>query len=200
MKFIEKSCRSFTSFLLFFVLITTLASASFAQDAATDSVPAQKDSMTTNDSYKLGAGDRLKVVVFGEESLSGEFEIDGQGMVSLPLIGNMKAGSIDVRAFEHNIAERLKDGYLVSPRVSIEVLNFRPFFILGEVKNPGSYPYVNGLTVLNAVALAGGFTHRARTDRVLIRHGSDQKDSEFEAGEDGKVRPGDVIRVTERFF
>lgn len=160
---------------------------SFGQEAASSS-------------YKLGSGDRLKVIVFGEESLSGEFEIDGQGMVALPLIGNMNAGGIDVRKFETDITEKLKDGYLINPRVSIEVLNFRPFFILGEVKNPGSYPYVNGLTVLNAVALAGGYTHRARTDRVLLRHGNDSKEKEIEIGEDGKVMPGDALRVTERFF
>lgn len=150
------------------------------------------------DSYKLGSGDRLKIVVFGEESLSGEFEVDGDGMVAFPLIGNMKAGGTDVRHFESDIAAKLKDGYLINPRVGIEVLNFRPFFIIGEVKNPGSYPYVNGLTVLNAVALSGGFTHRARTDRVLLRNASNSKEKEI--GEDGKVMPGDVIRVTERFF
>lgn len=173
-------------FLLFAIFF---AASSFAQDP----VPA-KD----GESYKLGAGDRLKVTVFGEDSLSGEFEIDGQGAVALPLIGNVSAGGNDVRAVEQVVANKLKDGYLVNPRVSIEVLNFRPFFILGEVKNPGSYPYVNGLTVLNAVALAGGFTHRARTDTVMIKHGNSQK--EFEAGEDSKVMPGDAIRVTERFF
>jgi protein involved in polysaccharide export with SLBB domain len=183
--------------LIVFVLITISAPHVFAQDTASSKdVPANNSA----DSYKLGAGDRLKVTVFGEDALSGEFEIDGQGMVSLPLIGNLKAGGSDVRSLENNFADKLKDGYLVSPRVSIEVLNFRPFFILGEVKNPGSYPYVNGLTVLNAVALAGGFTHRARTDQVLIRHGSDAKEKEFGEGEDGKVLPGDVIRVTERFF
>ena len=157
-------------------------------------------SQVVSDSYKLGAGDRLKITVFGEESLSGEFEIDGQGAVAMPLVGNLKAGGKDVRSFEKDIEAALQDGYLVNPRVGIEVLNFRPFFILGEVKNPGSYPYVNGLTVLNAVALAGGYTHRARTDSVMLRHGSDPKESEFEAPEDSKVLPGDVIRVTERFF
>ncbi len=198
MEFINKISFRISSSLILFVLITLLAFQSFAQEVPT---PAPAIAATTSgDSYKLGAGDRIKVNVFGEDSLSGEFEIDGQGMVALPLIGNLKAGGIDVRAFERNISDKLKDGYLVNPRVSIEVLNFRPFFILGEVKNPGSYPYVNGLTVLNAIALAGGFTHRARTDRVLIRHGSDQKEQEFEAGEDGKVLPGDVLRVTERFF
>lgn len=186
-------------FLKIFLIIVTVA-LPFVSMAEVSAEQSEVANNANTDSYKLGAGDRLKVIVFGEDSLSGEFEIDGQGMVALPLIGNMKAGGIDVRKFENNIAAQLKEGYLVNPRVSIEVLNFRPFFILGEVKNPGSYPYVNGLTVLNAVALAGGFTHRARTDRVLIRHGNDSKEKEFEAAEDGKVAPGDVLRVTERFF
>ncbi len=181
---------------LLFVVLVSFFSCAYAQEAP-DKI---QEGHAASDSYKLGAGDRLKVNVFGEESLSGEFEIDGQGMVALPLLGNMKAGGNDVRAFEKDVSAKLKDGYLVNPRVSIEVLNFRPFFILGEVKKPGSYPYVNGLTVLNAVALAGGYTHRARTNKVMIRHGNDKNKEEFEADEDGKVLPGDVIRVTERFF
>ena len=166
-------------------------------------VPSHSNENSVNNknvSYKLGAGDRLKINVFGEESLSGEFEIDGQGVVALPLLGNIKAGGNDVRQLEIDMVAKLKDGYLVNPRVSVEVLNFRPFFILGEVRSPGSYPYVNGLKVLNAVALSGGYTYRARTDRVLIRHGGEPKEKEFEAGEDSRVMPGDVIMVTERFF
>lgn len=184
-------------------LITLFAIAFFAVSALLSGnayASEQTANTSANDSYKLGAGDRLKITVFGEDSLSGEFEIDGQGSVAVPLVGNMKAGGKDVRSFEKDIEAQLRDGYLINPRVGIEVLNFRPFFILGEVKNPGSYPYVNGLTVLNAVALAGGYTHRARTDRVMLRHGNNPKESETEVSEDGKVLPGDVLRVTERFF
>ena len=178
--------------LSFFVLVVTCFN-SFAENKNSSPIDA-------NTSYKLGAGDRLKVNVFGEESLSGEFEIDGQGIISFPLLGNLEAGGKDVRELEKIIVAKLKDGYLVNPRVSLEVMNFRPFFILGEVKKPGSYPYVNGLKVLNAVALSGGYTYRARMDRVLIRRGNDSKEKEFEATEDDYVMPGDMIRVTERFF
>ena len=103
------------SYLL--VAIVIFSATSYAQDEPTETAAATTGS-TSSDSYKLGAGDRLKVIVFGEESLSGEFEIDGQGMVALPLIGNLKAGGIDVRGFEKDIAAKLKDGYLVNPRVS----------------------------------------------------------------------------------
>ena len=138
--------------------------------------------------------------MFGEEDLSGEFEVDGTGVLSLPLIGNIEAGGLDLRSLEVSIANKFKDGYLVNPRISVEVLNFRPFFILGEVNEPGSYPYVNGITVLNAVALAGGFTHRARRDRVIIQRGKGEDRKEFKAEKDEAVYPGDSIRVTERFF
>lgn len=150
------------------------------------------------EAYTLGSGDKIRLTVFGEEDLSGEFEVDGSGVISLPLIGNVDAAGIDTRALEQKIVDAFSQGYLIDPRISIEVLNFRPFFILGEVKSPGSYPYVNGLTVLNAVALAGGFTHRARRDEVMIRRGEGTK--EFEADESSKVLPGDIINVRERFF
>lgn len=165
-------------------------------------VPAESNSTATSfaDSYKLGAADKLRITIFGEEDLSGEFEVDGTGILALPLIGNIQAGGKDVRTLEEDITQTYSNGYLVNPRVNVEVLNFRPFFILGEVKKPGSYPYVNGLTVLNAVALAEGFTHRARTDRVVIVRGKGKEKEEIEAEEDHPVLPGDLIRVTERFF
>lgn len=150
--------------------------------------------------YKLGSGDKLKITVFNEPDLSGEFEVDGSGILSMPLVGNIPAGGLDIRTLEANVVDSLKNGYLLNPRVSIEIMNFRPFFILGEVNDPGSYPYVNGLTVINAVALAGGFTHRARTDRVMVTRVVGDKKSEFEAKDGDIVMPGDSIRITERFF
>ena len=182
------------SFLLLVAIIST--SVIFTPALAQSDTAAEH----IDEVYKLGTGDRLRVTVFGEEDLSGEFDIDGTGSVALPLIGNQKAAGIDVRALEIKVEKLLSEGYLVSPRVSIEVMNFRPFFILGEVNEPGSYPYVNGLTVINAVALAGGFTHRARTDRVIITRGKGDKKEELEAEEDTPVFPGDSLRVTERFF
>ncbi len=118
--------------------------------------------------YVLGPGDRLKVVVYGEPDLSGETEVDGRGLISTPLIGPTQAGSHTLHEVEVLVASRLAGRYLINPRVSIEVLNYRPFFILGEVNNPGSYPIVNGMSVLNAVALSGGFTYRARKDEMMI--------------------------------
>lgn len=150
--------------------------------------------------YKLGSGDKIRVTVFGHEDLSGEFEVDGSGNVSLPLIRNIKAEGLTPGQLEQIVADRLSPDYLVNPRVNVEVLNYRPFYIYGEVTRPGSYPFVNGMTVVNAVAMAGGFTYRARTSRVRIIRATDPSRTAQDADKDTPVLPGDVIEVPERYF
>ncbi len=150
--------------------------------------------------YTLGSGDKVRVTVFGHEDLSGEFEVDGSGNVSLPLIRNIKAEGLTVRQLEQTIAERLSPDYLLNPSVSVEVLNYRPFYIYGEVTKPGSYPFVSGMTVVNAVAMAGGFTYRARTSSVRIVRANDPQRKQVTADKDTPVMPGDVIEVPERYF
>lgn len=152
------------------------------------------------DAYILGSGDQVRISVFGEPDLSGEFQIDGQGTFTMGLIGNVLADSLTPRQLENHVAQLYADGYLVNPQISVEVLNFRPFFILGEVRNPGSFAYREGLTVLNAVALAGGFTFRADEDDIEITRGGDTTKDPEEAGLNTQVKPGDMIRVTERLF
>lgn len=149
--------------------------------------------------YKLGVGDKLRVTVFGEKDLSGDFDVNDQGLVALPLIGTVRVAGETVQQAETLITQRYGKDYLVNPRVTVEVLNYRPFYILGEVQRPGSYPYVNGLTVLNAVALAGGYTARANKSHIVVRRAADPG-TEQPIGEDGGVLPGDVVRVPERFF
>lgn len=148
--------------------------------------------------YVLGSGDRVRVVVFGEEDLSGEFELDGEGSFSLPLVGAVKALDHTPRQLEKVIATRLKDGYLLKPQVNVEVLSYRPFYILGEVNEPGGYPYRAGMTILNAAALAGGFTYRADEDDIEVTR--DGRGSPSVMAPDTIVQPGDIIRVHERFF
>ncbi len=162
--------------------------------------PGEGEAFDVDSVYRIGAGDKLKITVYEEPDLSGEFEIDGSGVLAMPLVGNIKAGGLDLRAIEGLIAGKLKDGYLVNPRVNIEVMNFRPFFILGEVNKPGSYPYVSGMTVINAVALAAGYTARAKTGEVTITRGKGDKKQEIQATEDEQVNPGDSIRINERLF
>jgi protein involved in polysaccharide export with SLBB domain len=151
-------------------------------------------------SYRLGPGDALRVNVFRHEDLSGEFRLDGDGYFALPLVGEILGGGRTARQLENEIESALKSGgYLVEPQVSIEVLNYRPFYIIGEVNNPGSFEYVNGMTVINAVALAGGFTYRADQDDIVISRGG-SSGPEIEAAPDTEVLPGDIIEVQERFF
>lgn len=150
--------------------------------------------------YQTGSGDKLRVIVFGHEDLSGEFLVDGSGYISFPLIGNVKAGDLTVRELELAIIDKLKPDYLKNPRVGVEVLNYRPFYILGEVKNPGSYPYVSGMKVINAIALSGGYTYRGREKKLVIIRANDPERTKQPADHDTVVMPGDVIEVPERFF
>jgi len=150
--------------------------------------------------YKLGPGDQIRVTVFRHEDLSGEFELDGEGQLALPLVDEIEANGKTARQLEQAVETELQEqGYLVNPQVSIEVLNYRPFYIIGEVNNPGSYPYVNGMTVINAVALAGGYTYRADQDDITLTRGGAQGETR-EVGPEAQVLPGDIIEVPERFF
>lgn len=150
--------------------------------------------------YTLSGGDRVRVVVFGDPSLGGEFTIAGSGFISLPLIGEVDVRGLTSTQLQDRIVARLADGYLKDPRVAVEVLTTRPFYILGEVNKPGQYPFANGLTVLGAVAQAGGYTYRARTKQVLIKHaGADAEVTETVTATT-MVAPGDTIRIKERWF
>ena len=150
--------------------------------------------------YRLGASDKVRVTVFGEEALTGEFIVGANGKLSLPLIGETQAAGMTIGQFQTEIANALSQGFLNEPRVSVEVLNYRPFYILGEVNQPGTYPYTNNLTVLNAVATAGGFTYRANINRVFIKRGDGDGEIEYPLTTATRVAPGDTIRIGERLF
>lgn len=177
--------------------LAVAAPAAIAQEAAVP--PPAIDPAAALD-YQLGSGDKIRVTVFGEPSLSGEFFVTGSGVVSMPLVGEVKADGLSVRQFQEKVQDTLRDGYLKDPRVSAEVLNFRPFYILGEVTKPGTYPYTSGLTVQNAVATAGGYTYRADKGKVYIKHLGEEKETKTELTPSTKVAPGDTVRIGERFF
>ncbi len=173
----------------------------YAQDAdSAGDLPPNADAESIIGRYQLGSGDQIRVTVYGEEDLSGEFEIDGSGTIGLPLIGAVTIGGKNLSVAQSLIAEQLADGFLVSPRVSIEVLNYRPFYILGEVKSPGSYPYVSGMTVLNAIALASGFTYRASENKIEVTRRIDGEEEKIRIKLTAAVLPGDILRVPERLF
>ena len=150
--------------------------------------------------YRLGSGDKLRVTVFDEPRLSGDFEVSDQGALALPLIGEVKIGGMTTKEAEKLITAKYTEKYLKNPWVSIEVASYRPFFIVGEVRNPGSFPYVSGMTALNAVALAGGYTPRADRGNITIKRGADPAADEERIGEFTNVMPGDIVRVNHRFF
>jgi polysaccharide export outer membrane protein len=149
--------------------------------------------------YTLGSGDRLKITVFGENDLSGEFQVDGSGNISFPLIGEVQVKGLSLRQLEQRLVESFKDGYLIDPKVSLEVLNYRPFYILGEVNNPGKYEYISGINLYNAVAMAGGYTHRARQNSAEITRSSSEIKIE-DADHSTVILPGDIINIRQRFF
>jgi polysaccharide biosynthesis/export protein len=150
--------------------------------------------------YTLATGDRLRVLVFGQDSLSNSYQVDSVGHISMPLIGAVGALGQTTKSLEHQIAAKLRGGFLRDPKVSVEVELYRPFFILGEVTTSGQYPFVNGMTIQTAVAIAGGFQPRA--DRYIAEI-TRQIQGEPVSGKvplDTPVRPGDTITIRERFF
>jgi polysaccharide biosynthesis/export protein VpsN len=161
---------------------------------------ASSDASNIADAYRLDSGDQIKITVFNEPNLSGNFQVDGTVMISMSLIGEVQAKNKTVRQLQRDIETKLRDGYLRNPQVSAEVVTFRPFYILGEVNEPGQYPYTDGLTVLNAIASAGDFTYRADKRRVMIKSVDSPEERSVVLTPTTPVKPGDTIRVRERFF
>jgi polysaccharide biosynthesis/export protein len=150
--------------------------------------------------YRLASGDKIRVTVFNEQTLTGEFLIGTDGSLSFPLIGAVNAGGRTPGELSTELTKRLGDGYLTNPRVSIEVLIFRPFYIMGEVNKPGRYPFAAGLTVLNAVATAEGFTYRAERRVAYIRRDNAPEEIPVRITATLQIEPGDTIRIGERYF
>jgi protein involved in polysaccharide export with SLBB domain len=149
----------------------------------------------------LQPGERLKITVYGEEALTGDYDVNPSGYVSMPLIGQIRASGQTSADLGKAIAARYRaGGFLQDPHVNVAVTTFKPFYVLGEATTPGEYPYRSGLTVHSAVAMAGGFTYRASRTYVLIRHTGDEVWKEYSLAEPVPIAPGDLIRVPERYF
>jgi protein involved in polysaccharide export with SLBB domain len=162
--------------------------------------PATSAAQSATAEYTLDSGDSVKVTVFDEPTLSGIFVIDGQGVISMSMIGEVSAKNLTVRELQRAVEAKLKNGFVRNPQVSAEVTNYRPFYILGEVNKPGEYPYVSGITVMNAIASAGDFTYRADKKRIVIKSTDNANEREVALTPSTLVRPGDTIRIRERFF
>jgi polysaccharide biosynthesis/export protein len=150
--------------------------------------------------YRLDSGDRIRVVVFGQDNLSRVYGIDSSGSVALPLIGPIRARGLTTSQLAGDIASQLRRKYIKDPKVTVEVETYRPFFILGEVNKPGGYPYVNAMTVEAAVAVAEGYTERAKQRMVRLTRRFGGVMSTVMVPTDYPVQPGDTIYVLERFF
>jgi polysaccharide export outer membrane protein len=150
--------------------------------------------------YRLGSGDEVKITVYGEKELSGSFVVDGQGALAMSLVGSVTVANLTLADASRLIESKYKDGWLRDPQVTAELVKGRPYYILGEVNRPGEYPFSSGLTVMNAIASAGDFTYRADRNKILIKSSDSPNEREVELTPTTAVRPGDTIRVRERFF
>src|ERR1700743_123940 len=150
--------------------------------------------------YHLGAGDKVRVTVYDETDLSGEFQVDGSGYVRLPLVGQVKAGGRTARQLEGDVSGALADGYLKNPRVAVEVTTYRPFYIIGQVNRPGQYPYTSNMSPIDAVGVAGGFTDHAVESTLHIRHEGETRELDVPADETVKIQPGGAARGDQTAF
>jgi polysaccharide export outer membrane protein len=150
--------------------------------------------------YRLDAGDKLRVVVYGQEGLTNTYAVSASGSITMPLIGTVPARGLTPSQLARSIADRLRNGYIREPSVAAEVESYRPFFILGEVAAPGQYPYVPNMTAESAVAIAGGYSPRARRDHVTITHTTAAGTMRVVVSPATPIKPGDTIVVDERWF
>ena len=157
--------------------------------------PARNDA-----AYKLDAGDKLRVVVYGQEGLTNSYAIDASGSITIPLIGQVPARGRSPASLAAEISARLRNGYIREPSVAVEIESYRPFFILGEVQAPGQYPYVPNMTVESAVAIAGGFSPRAKRDIVTLTHTEANGAARYVVPLGTSLSPGDTVYVGERWF
>jgi polysaccharide export outer membrane protein len=166
-------------------------------DAQAQAKPSAADASGT---YTLGPNDRIRLKVYGEADISGEYEIDSNGYASIPLAGRIRAAGLTTGQLERSVVAALAKGIVRDPRVNIEMAMYRPYYILGEVKKSGEYPYRLGITILDAVASAGGFTYRANENKVFLRRSGGNTEEVYPLDTPVKVFPGDNIRIPERYF
>lgn len=160
----------------------------------------QRVGLTDPNIYRFGVGDKIKLTVFGEPDLSGTFEVNSSGQIPIPLVGDVTAKGSTLTELRETITRRLADGYLKNPKLSLEIQNYRPIYVHGEVKTGGEFVFKNGLKFRDAVAMAGGYTYRANQNFVLIAREGESKEIRVDLPSDLRVLPGDNIRVPERFF
>lgn len=187
-------CRKFLTAILAAALLSGCGMAQASRDTPTAALP-------VNAAYTLWPGDRLKVAVFNEADLTGEFQVDERGHIAFPLVGEIKASGMTLDQFRQELSTRLRRGYVRNPSITLEVLNYRPINIIGEVKKAGQYAYRPGMTLLDIPAIAGGHTYRADKDIIHIVRLQGGQTIKTDAGNSSvAILPGDTIKIPERFF
>ena len=166
------------------------------QSTAPDSAPTPEGPS----GYRLGSGDKVHITVYAEPDLTGDFAISGAGKISFPLIGEIDALGLTSTELQTEIADKLMPNYLKDARVNVEMLTFRPFFIMGEVAQPGEYPFSDGLTIGRAIAKASGYTYRANHKKAYVKHSGSNVEELIVDIDAAPVQPGDVVRIPERYF
>ena len=183
------------------ILVAALAAAALAGCAGPGDLPPIEQAAPTSE-YRLDSGDQLRITVFNQDQLTGLYSVDPAGDISMPLIGQVPARGLTPGDLEKSLVKRLSQdqNILVNPSINVQIQTYRPFYILGEVKNPGQYPWAHESTVLSAVAVAGGFTYRARQDFVSITRKNGDQVVERRGDRSSLIQPGDVVYVYERYF
>jgi protein involved in polysaccharide export with SLBB domain len=186
--------------LKYIAMLLTVAALSGC-GTASGTVDGSTSALAGNTAHHLSPGDKLKVSVFNEPDLTGEFAIDENGNIAFPLLGELKAAGMGVDEFKAGLVEKLEGGFVRNPRVNIDVLNYRPVNIIGEVKNAGQFPYRPGMTAQDAAAIAGGYTYRANQDKIYVIRGANKNQITVELDKGSfAIFPGDSIRIPERYF
>lgn len=152
------------------------------------------------DDYKLGSGDTIKITVFGQKDLSIETLLNDSGKVDYPFLGQLQATGKTLNEFQQKIYLGLKGDYLINPNVSVTIVQYRPFFIDGEIEKPGGYPFQPGLTINKAAALAGGYTERASLTKIFIIRSNDSTQKSVSVDANSKIQPGDIITIKQSYF
>ncbi len=182
-------------------VVTTTTKVAFGEPASPPMLPPGPHAVAESDGpYLLDTGDKLRVFVYGQPNLSRIYTVDHGGMITVPLIGAVKARGLTTFDLEGVIRRRLGAEYVRNPQVTVDINQNRPFFILGEVRNAGQFPYVSGMTVQTAVAIAGGYSERASDRQFRITRRINGYVEQIEAPSDYVVKPGDTILVYERFL
>ena len=180
--------------------LTSVASVGAAKTQSAASSPATATAAAPAKGYVLAPGDKLRISVFNETEMSREYEVDTAGKVTLALIGAVQAAGKTPSELQDGLREALGKGYLRNPKISVEVSSYRPFYVIGEVTKAGEYPYKNGLNVISAVAVAGGYSYRANANTVFIRRAEEPAEKAYDASNAVLVYPGDIVRIPERLF